>query len=273
MTTKPADISPEIRKLYSEIRTRPGLFLGGGHGENLTLLETYLYGMQYAYRLTQPDAATVFLPDGFNDYVTSHYHRRKDARNYASIIRQEEAGERAGFFKFWELLDSYLMQLGYTPIECLPRRTEYSHDDGISMLYFVDVDALAQSYMRTFNASPWNDSWTAKTACDRLYELYRMPRSCGLVLWNNHQPIGAVIGRVDTYFDGTYFQIIECWIEPAFQRQGHGKQLLTRLEETLQSWDIKKIYLTTLHSAATAKFYQHCGFSVDPALCIMQKHL
>ncbi len=267
------DISPEIRKLYSEIRTRPGLFLGGGHGESLSLLETYLYGMMCAFHLTQPDASCVFLPDGFNDYVTAHYHRRKEARNYASIIRQEEAGERAAFFKFWELLDMYLISLGYAPIECLPRKTEYSHDDGISVLYFVDVDALAQSFMRTFNAPPWNDAWTEKKASDRLYELYRMPGSYGRVFWNDHKPIGAVIGRNDTYFDGTYFQIIECWVEPEYQGQGIGRQLVTELKEILKSRGIKKIYLTTLHTDATVKFYERCGFETDPALCIMHTFL
>ncbi len=267
------DISPEIRKLYSEIRTRPGLFLGDGHGESLTLLENYLHGMMNAFHLTQLDGATVFLPDGFNEYVTACYHRKKDARNYASIIRQEEAGECAAFFKFWELLDSYLVQLGYAPIECLPKRTEYSHEDGISMLYFVDVDVLAQSFMRTFNAPPWNDTWTEKTASDRLYELYRMPGSYGLVFWNDHKPIGAVLGREDTYFDGIFFQIIECWVEPAHQGQGIGKKLVAELKEILQSRGIKKIYLTTLHTDATVKFYERCGFTTDPALCIMHTFL
>ena len=109
------DISPEIRKLYSEIRTRPGLFLGGGHGESLTLLENYLHGMMNAFH--------------------------------------------------------------------------------------------------------------------------------------------------------------ECWVEPAHQGQGIGKKLVAELKEILQSRGIKKIYLTTLHTDATVKFYERCGFTTNPELCIMHTFL
>lgn len=267
-----ADISPQVRNLYSQLRTRPGLFLGNS-GESLTLLETYLRGLMGISLMEQTPSEYVFLPDGFLAYVIAHYHRKEDARNYASIIRQEEAGERAAFLKFWELLDAYLVSLGYAPIAYLPRKTEFSHEDGICMAYFTDMDKLAKSYMQTFNAPPWNDQWTEKAACDRMYELYRMPGFLGMVFWEHQMPVGAVLGRTERYYDGEYFQLIECWIQPHLQGKGYGTQLMQRLEEILQARSIKKIYLITMHSTAAAAFYQRCGFSCEDSQCIMQKIL
>ena len=132
------------------------------------------------------------------------------------------------------------------------------------------IQMLAESYMRTFNGEPWWDKWDRRTAVVRLEEIRRTPGFCGLGLWQDGVPLGAILGRSEHYFDGNCFQIIELWVEPRVQKQGWGKKLLDALIRELRDNHIRRVYLITMRGEMTEGFYQKCGFSTQEGMCIMQ---
>jgi len=57
----------------------------------------------------------------------------------------------------------------------------------------VYLDELAQLYVETFNAEPWNDEWTFETARKRLQQLLHSEDSFGLCVYQSGQLWGAVL--------------------------------------------------------------------------------
>lgn len=70
----------------------------------------------------------------------------------------------------------------------------FSRREGICPISHNDLESLAESYMRTFNGSPWFDKWDIKTAYDRLHDLYRSSGSYGLAVWQEGEPSAQLWG-------------------------------------------------------------------------------
>lgn len=152
----------------------------------------------------------------------------------------------------------------------MEQKPEDVQPDGIGVVNYADLTILAESYMRTFNGAPWFDRWDRETALLRIMDLYRTPGFYGLSLWQDGMPLGTVLGRSERYFDGDCFQIVEFWVEPRMQKMGYGKQLMDNLTENLRQFGIKKVYLITMRSEQTQRFYEKNGFVVQDGLCVMQ---
>ncbi len=269
MKRTPKDLSAEKRQFLSALRARPGLYLGSnGLFSEFVQFEN---GYNCCAMLHQQDQERL-IPQGFTEFVAMHYlGTDRTAMNWALLILQHEMDERIAFQKFWELLDDYLVSSGFSPLPVTERHTgKYEHPDGIGHIMYTDLSEIADSYITTFNAPPWNDQWDRKTVSARFREFYRTPGFWGLAVWKDGKPIGAMLGRSETYFDGKYFQIVEFWVEPTAQKQGYARKMLSDAKRILAFQGIRKLYLITMHGDATEGFYKHHGFTTDKGLCIME---
>lgn len=111
------DITPKERELLSFIKKYPGMPLGQGAG--LAGFEALTFG--YTAALSNADAKDrlVFLPDGLNGYVTERYLGKKGLKQphgLFNVIRMQEKDDRKALALFFELLDEYLVSLGYEPL-------------------------------------------------------------------------------------------------------------------------------------------------------------
>ncbi len=131
-------------------------------------------------------------------------------------------------------------------------------------------DLLAQSFADTFNAAPWNDSWTHQQAFERIHNLIETPRFDGAAVIRDGKVIAAVLGRGEQYFDGVVFQIIEFWTAKEYQHQGIGKKLLADFMAHLKQEGIRRVFLLTMHGEATEGFYRKCGFVTQEDMCCME---
>lgn len=266
---KPEDYTPEEREFLTRFRKRPGLYMG---------TDGVLSGFRYFYDGwetgigMQEYQVRKLVPDGFQDFVAMRYLGKTwTPYGWNNLILQSEPDERKAFQIFWELLNEYLVSIGYEPIpEDQAEVKPFAHQDGIGRVYYTDLPVLAESYMRTFNGAPWFDRWDRKTALLRLRDLYKTPGFYGLSLWEDGMPLGTVLGRTERYFDGECFQIVEFWVEPRVQGQGYGMQLMDDLKGVMRSFNVKKLYLITMHGEQTERFYEKNGFVVQDGLCVMQ---
>lgn len=267
MENKPKDYTPEIREFLTRFRARAGMYLG--NEITLSNFVTFMHGYD-ANSLLHGKNETL-LSTEFKEFVTMKYiGKTETAMGWFSLILEEEPDEYNAFLQFWELLDEYLISLNYEPIpkpEELQRR--YPHCDGINRVTYTDLPELAESYMRTFNGEPWFDRWTKKDALNRLTQLYKTAGFYGLAVWENDSPIGAIIGRSESYYSGDCFQIVELWVEPRAQRMGWGGKLLDELKERLTG-QVRKIYLITMIDENIIHFYYQKGFIHQKGMCLLQ---
>lgn len=61
---------------------------------------------------------------------------------------------------------------------------------------------LAEMYVETFNAEPWNDKWTMETAGKRLHQMINTEDSFGLIAYEDEKPCGMILGCQEQFFDG-----------------------------------------------------------------------
>ena len=267
MAIEGTDITPEERQLLTNIRRNPGYYLG--HYAGLRELAQYLHGYETALQRYSIHNVRI-LPEGFTDYLCMMLtDGTESSLDWAECMLTHEPDNFHAFSMFWTFLDEYLTLNGHAPIE-LPRNRSgraVPSPEGIETIREYQLDQLAESYMRTFNGAPWWDRWTKHSAMLRLSDLFHTPGFFGVAQFDGGDPVGALLGRSEQYFDRKAFQIIELWVEPAAQRQGVGQKLLAELRDLLPE---HRFYLITMHGEATEGFYEKNGFVVQDGLCVMQ---
>ncbi len=134
-----------------------------------------------------------------------------------------------------------------------------------------DAPALAKIYAETFNADPWYDKWTQKTAEKRLSQMINNGGSFGLLSYDETGITGMVLGEEEQYFDGMIFNIKEFCIKNDLRGKGIGTALLSEFERNLKSMGIREAVLMT--NLEDEDFYKKRGFKRSRGIIYMGKEL
>lgn len=111
---KNRNVTSDERMLLSSLKNRSGMYLGT---TALTNFIIWIFGYEEALKITGLYSERVILPDGFQEYTAMKYlGYTKTAMGWSSLILEKEPDEKKAFFVFFELLDEYLVSLGYEPI-------------------------------------------------------------------------------------------------------------------------------------------------------------
>ena len=124
-----------------------------------------------------------------------------------------------------------------------------------------DLDALSDLYMRSFNAPPWNDSWTYESAKKRTSELLSHPRFVGFIALEGSAASALAMGYLDSWTHGDQFRLVEMCVDPNRQRTGIGHQLLERLASALVHEGVSQICLEMRTDGPAENFFAQCDFT------------
>lgn len=122
------DITPTERNILSQLRWRPALFLGI---KSLRNFEHMTNGYAYAMNITGEGRNHIILPDGLNEYTARCLNVSQNVQNAFSLIAQREPDDEKALDLFFDILDSYLLFLGYAPI---PDWNEANNDMDVKYL-------------------------------------------------------------------------------------------------------------------------------------------
>ena len=86
-------------------------------------------------------------------------------------------------------------------------------------------------------------------------------QALGFAAVENETIIGGLLGYVDPYAEEDFFFVSEIFVIPERKKQGIGKQLLARLEESLKEKKIQVIQLISIDYNEI--FYSKCGLDRD----------
>lgn len=122
-----------------------------------------------------------------------------------------------------------------------------------------DLDACVALFVDVFNAPPWNESWRAEDAAQRLGDFLATPRAVGVcTAAPDGGLLGFALGHIERSGPDDHFLLKEMCVRTSQQRQGHGTELLTGLAERLG--DVRHWYLLTARDSDASGFYEKNGF-------------
>ena len=146
------------------------------------------------------------------------------------------------------------------------------------MLYQVinetHISKLAELYVETYNAPPWNDQWTLRLAMQKLDEMINCRDSFGLIACEDESNIlGMIVGSSEIYYNCKQFFIKDFFVIPSMQGHGIGTALMAEFESRLKNKGIDKTYLFTSRGDKTENYYQKCGYRSWNNMVIMGKSI
>ena len=124
------------------------------------------------------------------------------------------------------------------------------------------LDDCAHVFMSTFNAEPWNDSYTLDTAKKQLSWHLEVPGCVGLVSVKDGI-VAFTVGYREPTDVGDVFHLSIFCVRPDAQRTGVGSRLLKRLEVHLSKIGVNTIYLGTNEGTLAEAFYRKHGYKVS----------
>jgi len=153
-----------------------------------------------------------------------------------------------------------------------------NRNGGKKMLTFTaitenDIHELAQLFIETFNANPWNEHWTTQTAEKRLSQMIHVESFFGLKAFDQGKLCGLILGCFEQYDNGPNFYLREFCVKNTLQGKGIGTAILKTLEEHLIQKDVKEIYLCTARKSTAELFYKKHHYQEDQQLCLLSKSL
>ncbi len=134
-----------------------------------------------------------------------------------------------------------------------------------------DVDRLVEKYIHYHNSE--GGKWTEETARKRLYQCLSIQDFYGLLIEEEKDIIGFVVGHFKTFDDLTLYHGEELLIFREYQNKKFGTNLMKELEKRVLEKGAKKINLLTTYQDNHQRFYKNLGFEPSDFLVPMRKDL
>lgn len=116
------DITPYERKFLSCLKSKPGLYLGT---TNLTRFQMFAYGYSHAMHTMKATKQHNLLPEGLHEFAALKYlGHTETSLGWCELILLNEPDEKKAFWIFFDLLDEYLIDLGYEPLPIWNNETD-----------------------------------------------------------------------------------------------------------------------------------------------------
>ena len=136
-----------------------------------------------------------------------------------------------------------------------------------------DIAPISNLYVSVFNEPPWDEEWQTEWAKDRLTGIYNSPGFYGLLHEDSDKPITSVLGRSLTFKSWKEFEIVELFVNPKYQGNGIGSELVMQLEFHLKQNGYFKATLLTARDTQVEKFYSNRGFITSNRMIYMSHEL
>ncbi|MBQ4627846.1 MAG: GNAT family N-acetyltransferase [Clostridia bacterium] len=121
-----------------------------------------------------------------------------------------------------------------------------------------DIEKVIPLYIEYWNST--GDEWTPETVHRRIFQVIGSPDSYCLIAEICGNVIGFAMGRMETFFDLTAYNLVEIVIASEYQRKGYGSALMAELEKRVGALGVSTVQLDAVNDEMHENFYGKLGY-------------
>ena len=121
-----------------------------------------------------------------------------------------------------------------------------------------DIQSVIPLYIEYWNST--GDNWTPEIVYKRIWQVVGTPDSLCFVVTCNNKVIGFVMGRFETFYDLTAYNLVEILVAKDYQNKGLGTLIMNELERRVKKLGGAIIQLDSVNDEHHEHFYGKLGY-------------
>lgn len=134
-----------------------------------------------------------------------------------------------------------------------------------------DIQVVTPLYMEYWNST--GDKWTPELVYKRIWQVIGSPDSYAMIVQNENSIIGFVMGRFETFYDITAYNLVEIIVASEYQNSGIGTNLMAELEHRVKNMGAAIIQLYSVNDEQHEHFYGKLGYKDASSIKTKSKFL
>lgn len=121
-----------------------------------------------------------------------------------------------------------------------------------------DIASVIPMYIEYYNAQ--GDEWTEESVRHRIWQVLGSVDSYCLMAESQGEPIGFAMGRFQSYYDLTAYDLVEIVIASRFQNRGIGTAFVLELESRVKNKGAVMVQLMAVNDELHEHFYSKLNY-------------
>lgn len=117
-----------------------------------------------------------------------------------------------------------------------------------------DIEKVTPLFIEYWNGT--GDEWTPELVYRRVWQVLGAPDSYCMIAEDGVNTVGFAMGRLETYYDLTAYNLVEIIIASAYQKSGIGTKMMAELEERVKEMGAAMIQLISVNDEMHEHFYE-----------------
>ena len=121
-----------------------------------------------------------------------------------------------------------------------------------------DIDSVIPLFIEYWNGA--GDQWTYELVYKRIWQVLGSPDSYCLMAFEGENIVAFAMGRMETFFDLTAYNLVEIVVAKNCQNKGIGTQMMLELEKRVKQLGVSLIQLSAVNDDMHEHFYGKLGY-------------
>ena len=121
-----------------------------------------------------------------------------------------------------------------------------------------DIDSVIPLFIEYWNGT--GDQWTYDLVYKRIWQVLGSPDSYCLMAFEGENVVAFAMGRMETFFDLTAYNLVEIVVTKNYQNKGIGTQVMLELEKRVKQLGVSLIQLSAVNDDMHEHFYGKLGY-------------
>lgn len=144
-------------------------------------------------------------------------------------------------------------------------------DITLRQMYKEDIEKVIPLFIEYWNGT--GDKWTPKLVYRRVWQVLGSPDSYCMIAEDGDIAVGFAMGRFETFYDLTAYNLVEIIVASEYQRTGVGTKMMTELEHRVKEMGAAMVQLEAVNDEMHENFYGKLGYADATNLKLKSKFL